>query len=252
MAQPLDGKVAIVTGAGGGLGRAQAHALARLGAQVIAHDRDAEAVANTVAALLAEGASGEAAIGDIADTAAFRQAAADIERRHGRIDILVNNAGIGGGEPFEDVSEARFDEIFRTNVRAPFFAAQAVIGGMKARGWGRIVNISSLIALRGADGNPHYAGSKTALFGFTRSWAIEFAPYGITVNTVVPSFIETPMATAHFDDAEFARRAAANPAQRLATPEDVAGVVAYLAGPGAAFVNGQTISPNGGDFVGAM
>ncbi len=252
MSTPLDGRVAVVTGAGGGLGRAQATALAARGALVVAHDRDADTARATVETIAAAGRRAEAAIGDIADVAAVRNLFADLETRHGSIDILVNNAGIGGGGNLEDVSEDRYDGLFRVNVRGLFFATQAVIGGMKARRWGRIVNVSSLIAVRGTTGNPHYTGAKAALIGFARSWALEFAPYGITVNTVVPPFIKTPMATAHFDDAEFARRAAANPSGRLATPEDVANVVVFLAGPDAGFVTGQAISPNGGEFVGAM
>jgi NAD(P)-dependent dehydrogenase (short-subunit alcohol dehydrogenase family) len=244
--------VAIVTGAGGGLGRAQVLALAREGACVVAHDRDADSCAATVTEAAGRGARAEATVGDIADIAGFRAAVADVERRHGGVDILVNNAGIGGGETFEQVGEVRFDDLFRINVRAPFFAAQAVLPGMKRRRWGRILNVSSLIAVRGADGNPHYAGAKAALIGFARAWALEFAPYNICVNTVVPPFIETPMATAHFPPEEFARRAAANPMGRLATPDDVADLIAFLAGPRADFVTGQTISPNGGEFVGAM
>lgn len=252
MTGALDGQVALVTGAGAGLGRAQASALARNGATVIVYDRDADGAEATASAISTSGGAADAVVGDVADIDAFRAAVRDIAQRHGDIAILVNNAGIGGGEAFEDVSPERFEQLYRVNVRAPFFAAQAVVPGMKRRGGGRIVNVSSLIAVRGAAGNPHYAGTKAALIGFTRSWALEFAAHGITVNTVVPPFIKTPMATAHFDDAEFARRAAANPMGRLATPEDVAHLVAFLAGPRAAFVTGQTISPNGGEFVGAM
>jgi len=250
--RPLNDRLALVTGAGRGLGRAQAVALAGLGATVVVHDRDAGGASATAAAIAAQNGTAEEAIGDVADVASFRTLTDDLAQRHGGVDILVNNAAIGGGGGLEDVTEARFDELFRINVRAPFFAAQTVIPGMKAKGWGRIVNVSSLIAVRGSDGNPHYAGAKAALIGFTRSWALEFAAHGITVNTVVPPFIKTPMATAHFDDAEFERRAAANPTGRLATPEDVANLVSFLVSPAADFVTGQAISPNGGEFVGAM
>jgi len=252
MPKSLDGQVAIVTGAGGGLGRAQAAALAAEGATVIAHDMDAATAKTCAEAISSGGGTAEAVTGDVADIASFRRAVAELEHRHGRIDILVNNAGIGGGQSFEDVTEDLFDEIFRINAKAPFFAAQAVIGGMKRRRHGRIVNISSLVALRGTANNPHYAGSKAALIGFTRCWALEYASFNICVNTVVPSFIATPMATDYFSAEDIARRGQANPMGRLATPEDVAKLVTFLAGPGGNFMTGQTLSANGGEYVGAM
>ena len=252
MADALQGQVAIVTGAGGGLGRAQAAALAAEGALVVVHDRNRATAATCAEAIVNGGGTAEVVVGDVTDNADFRKAAADIERRHGRIDILVNNAGIGGGQAFEDVNEALFDEIFRINAKAPFFAAQAVIAGMKQRRHGRIINISSLVALRGTANNPHYAGSKAALIGFARCWALEYAPFNIGVNTVVPSFIATPMATNFFNAEDIARRGQANPMGRLATPDDVAKLVTFLAGPGADFITGQTLSANGGEYVNAM
>ena len=252
MANALDGQVAIVTGAGGGLGRAQAAQLAQDGAFVIAHDCDAATAAACVDAITQSGGRAEAAVGDVTDFGGFRTFVGDIESRHGRIDILVNNAGVGGGQSFEDVTEEAFDDIFRINAKAPFFAAQAVVPGMKQRGHGRIINISSLVALRGTANNPHYAGSKAALIGFTRCWALEYAGSNICVNTVVPSFIATPMATNFFSPENIAARGAANPMGRLAVPEDVAKLVAFLAGPGANFMTGQTLSANGGEYINAM
>ncbi|MEK9945355.1 MAG: SDR family oxidoreductase [Alphaproteobacteria bacterium] len=252
MANPMDDQVAFVTGAGGGLGRAQAVRLAQDGAHVVVHDRDADTAKACVAAIENAGGQAEATIGDVTDFANLRATLEDTERRLGHIDILVNNAGVGGGQSFEDITEEMFDEIFRINAKAPFFAAQAVIPGMKQRGHGRIINISSLVALRGTANNPHYAGSKAALIGFTRCWALEYAPHKICVNTVVPSFIATPMATNAFGADYIAERSAANPMGRLANPEDVAKLVAFLAGPDADFITGQTLSANGGEYINAM
>mgnify|MGYP003353500979 FL=1 len=131
-------------------------------------------------------------------------------------------------------------------------ATQAAVPAMKANGWGRIINVSSLIGARGTDGNPHYAGAKAALFGFTRSWAIELAPHGITVNTVVPALTETPMSLAVMNGTDFAARAKAVPMGRLGKPADCAALIGYLCSPAAGFVTGQAISPNGAEYVGAL
>lgn len=248
----LDGQVALVTGAAAGIGHAIAVALASSGAHVVLADADdagGQAAADT---LKAQGCAASAAVLDVSNTEAGRSLIGQIDRRHGRLDILVNNAALGGGESFADVTEARFDRLFAVNVRGAFFLAQAAAAVMKRSGRGRIINISSLIAAKGAPGNPHYAGAKAALLGFTRAWAVELAPSGVTVNTVLPALTITPMAQGAMTQAQLDARAAANPMGRLGAAEDVAAAVLYLCSPGSDFVSGQSISPNGAEFVGAL
>ncbi len=245
-------RVAIVSGAGSGLGRAMALGLAADGAATAILDIDAAAAEETAGLVRVRGGTAVAWAVDVADVARLPAAVAAVRAQFGRIDVLVNNAGVGDGLPFESITPATFDRVFAVNVRGAFFLAQAVVPVMKAQRHGRIVNISSLIAVRGAPGNPDYAGAKAALIGFTRSWALELAPHGITVNVVIPALTPTPMATARMSAAELADRALQVPMKRLGTPEDVAALACFLASPAAGFVTGQAVSPNGGEFVGAM
>jgi 3-oxoacyl-[acyl-carrier protein] reductase len=246
------GRVAIISGAGSGIGRAITLGLAAAGVATAIFDLDAAAAERTADEVRALGGSAIAHAVDVADVARLPAAVEAVRGHFGRIDVLVNNAGIGNGLPFEAVTPASFDRVFAVDVRGAFFLAQAVVPWMKSQRQGRIINISSLIAVRGAAGNPDYAGAKAALFGFTRSWALELAPHGITVNVVVPALTPTPMATATMTPQELAARAQAVPMKRLATPEDVAAVTCFLASPAASFMTGQAVSPNGGEFVGAM
>ena len=248
----LSGRIALVTGGGKGIGLATSLALAAAGAKTIVLDRDA-AAGRAAARLITEaGGTSEAVTCDIADTTATRRVVKDCVASHGRIDILVNNASLGGGGAFEGVSEEEFDRLFAIDVRGTFFLTQSVVPAMKRHRFGRIVNIASLLAVKGAPGNPHYAGAKSALFGFARAWAVELAPHGVTVNTVVPALTPTPMTRAVMSDDELSARARVLPMKRLGTPEDVAPLVVYLASPAAEFVTGQAISPNGGEYVGPI
>lgn len=248
----LAGRVAVVTGGGSGIGRAIATRLARDGAMVAILDVDASAAEEAAAFARASGSAAEAVHVDVSYVRGCPGLISGLQARFGSVDILVNNAGVGDGLHFEAVTEESFDRVFDVNVRGAFFLAQAAVPGMKKRGYGRIVNVSSLIAVRGAPGNPHYAGSKAALLGFTRAWALELAPHGITVNAVVPALTPTPMALAALGPEVLEARAHAVPMNRLGEPEDVAAVTSFLASAEASFVTGQVISPNGGEFVGAM
>jgi 3-oxoacyl-[acyl-carrier protein] reductase len=248
----LKGRVAIVSGGGSGIGRAIAIALAAVGAVVAIFDVDVAAADETASLVRGQGGIASAQFVDVADVARLPEAVSVVCDRFGSADVLVNNAGIGDGLAFESVTPASFDRVFAVNVRGAFFLAQAVVPAMKARRHGRIVNVSSLIAVRGAAVNPHYAGAKAALIGFTRSWALELAPHGITVNVVVPALTPTPMATAAMTAEALDARALGVPMNRLATPEDTAAVTCFLASSAAGFLTGQALSPNGGEFVGPM
>jgi NAD(P)-dependent dehydrogenase (short-subunit alcohol dehydrogenase family) len=248
----LAGSVALVSGAGSGIGRAIALGLAGAGAAIAILDVDVQGGEETARLVRGKGAASYVLKASVAEVAPLPALVGKVRERLGSIDVLVNNAGVGDGLAFEAVTPESFDRVFGVNTRGAFFLAQAVVPVMKAQRHGRILNVASLIAVRGAVGNPHYAGAKAALLGFTRSWALELAPFGITVNALVPALTPTPMATAAMTPEELAARAQAVPMGRLGTPEDVAAAALYLASPGAAFVTGQVLSANGGEYVGAM
>ena len=246
----LDGKIAMVTGAGSGMGAAHAEILAERGAHVIVQDVDADGRAPKQAdAIAAAGGSAEAMVGDVSDTPDLKAKIADAIDRHGRIDILVNNAGISGRQtPFLEIDEDFFDRMFQVHVKGAFFASQAVIPAMREAGYGKIVNISSNFAMHGGQGMAHYTSAKGALLGLTKVLAREFGPDGIRVNAVAPGLVRTPM-TERLGDVGFETFRVNVPIQRLAVPRDVAEAVAFLASPASDMITGQTISPSGGDPI---
>ena len=231
------------------MGRSHASLLAERGADVIVHDRK-EAIEETAEIVRAKGHRALAIQGDIRDVtalqSAFRSAIADF----GPIDILVNNAGVGG--PRRSVAEIDpdiFNEMFEVNVRGTFFATQAVIPTMIERGYGRIVNISSTYAMGGAVFSSHYAASKAAISGFTKSWARELAPHKITVNAVAPGFVLTDMTQGSNNEAQLDERAAKMPLGRFSEPQDISYAVAWLASDEAEIITGQVVSPNAGEVI---
>lgn len=237
----LTGQVALVTGGASGIGAAIAAELAARGATVAVTDIDdgklEAAKAKGLIALRVDNRS----VPDI------QQAVAALIAQARRIDILVNNAGISGYSlSLEAIDEAGFAAMFDTHVKGAFFFAQAVVPGMKARGRGRIVNMSSNFAMTGFPSMSHYVGAKGALLGLTKAWAREFAPHGITVNAVAPGLVATPMTQASLGAQELELRSHSVPLGRLAEPREIAYAVAWLAGPEAAMMTGQLISPNGG------
>ena len=243
----LDGLVALVTGGASGMGLAHACLMAARGARVAITDVSGLALEEAQARIVGDGGIVLPLIADNQSVGNARRAVADAERAFGRIDILVNNAGISGKSlPVENIGETEFDRMFGTHVKGAFFFTQAVVPGMKERRFGRIVNISSNFVLSGSRGASHYTGAKAALHGLTRAWALEFAPWGITVNTVAPGLVETPLTLDSLGAEEIARRASDFPLGRIARPEEVAYAVAWLASREADMMTGQLVSPNGG------
>jgi len=240
MAQPLENRTALVTGASRGIGKACAIALADAGADVavnyVARKADAEQVAE---AIRKRGRKVAVLQADVSDSQAVAALVRDAERALGPIDILVNNAGIAVRRGLDDLSEEDFDRTILVNLKSAFLCTQAVLPGMRARKWGRVINISSGAARGGGVVGPHYNASKAGMEALTRGYAARLAAQGVTVNAVSPSLIATDMT---------ADRAAENavriPVGRMGTPEEVGIVVAMLAQN--AYMTGQTVQVNGG------
>lgn len=243
----LTGRVAVVTGAGQGLGRAFAIRLAAEGARVAVADRNT-AGATAVAAEIGPGRAAPVTV-DVSDEDSVADMLTTVRRTLGEVDILVNNAALFSTltlRPFDEIGVAEWDQVMAVNVRGPFLCARAVAPGMRARGHGKIVNISSAAVLLGRPNYLHYVASKAALVGMTRSLATELGPHGITVNAVMPGFTRTevPRATVTPEQAE--RILASQAIKRRQVPADLVGAVAFLASADSDFITGQTINIDGG------
>ena len=251
MTGPLNGRTALVTGAGSGMGRAHAEVLAERGAHIVVQDVVPERTDSVAEAIRTAGGSAEALTGDAADIRAMHEAVERIAGARGAVDILVNNAGISGLQlPFEEIDETGYDAMLAVHVKSAFFLCKAVVPGMKAQRWGRIINVSSMFAMIGSPNAAHYTLAKGALLGLTKALARELGPWNIAVNALAPGLVKTEMTQISLgDDTEFDRRAATVPMRRLAGPRDLAYAVAFLASDEAALMTGQTISPNGGNAI---
>ena len=243
----LSGRVAFVTGASRGIGRAIAARLAANGAVVVAAARGDNAQA-TVDAIRAAGGQAEAVSLDVTDAALSEAAIADTVQRHGRVDILVNNAGITRDQLMLRLKREDWDAVLATNLTSVYTLTQAVLKPMIRQRSGRIVCISSVVGQSGNPGQANYAASKAGLIGFAKAVALEVASRNITVNVVAPGMIETDMTGAI---AEKAREAilARIPLGRLGAPDEVAAAVSFLASDEAAYITGQVLAVNGGMYL---
>jgi 2-hydroxycyclohexanecarboxyl-CoA dehydrogenase len=241
------GRVAVVTGAGRGIGRAIAIRLAADGAAVAVWDLDAAGAEETVGRIVQASGRAIACIGDASAEAEIATALAHTHAELGAVSILVNNAAVAEVCPFPEISAAALDRMFRINLRGPFVCTQAIIPDMLAQRWGRIVNISSSSAQGGAKGMAHYAASKGGVIGLTKALAVEYVDQGVTVNTIPPGFIDTPMSGRTAE--QTAVLAAAAPMRRQGRPEEIAAACAYLVSEDAGYVTGQTLSVNGGRYL---
>jgi 3-oxoacyl-[acyl-carrier protein] reductase len=236
----LANRVALVTGGSRGIGRAIALALAEAGADVaVNYHSHPDAALQVIAAIRAGGRRAIACVADVSDGAAVRDMVRQVEAGLGQIDVLVNNAGIAIARGVDDLTEADFDRTIAVNLKSAFLCIQAVLPGMRARRWGRIVNITSGAARGSGIVGVHYNASKAGMEGLTRGYSTRVVKDGITVNAVAPSLIETDMIGGNRAD-----RAARVPLGRLGTPEEVA--QATLMAIGNAYMTGQTIQVNGG------
>jgi 3-oxoacyl-[acyl-carrier protein] reductase len=243
----LTGKIAIVTGASRGIGRAIAELLAARGALVVAAARAGNA-ADTAAGIVQTGARAEAATVDVTDTESVAAMVAGVIERHGRIDVLVNNAGIARDQLMLRMKRDDWDQVIATNLTSAFTCVQAVLKPMIRQRGGRIITISSVVGQMGNAGQANYAASKAGLIGFSKAMAREVASRNITVNVVTPGLIETDMTKGIKDKAQ-ADWASAIPLGRLGTPTDVAAAVCFLASDEAAYITGQVLAVNGGMYM---
>jgi 3-oxoacyl-[acyl-carrier protein] reductase len=243
----LEGRIAIVTGASRGIGRAIAEQLAARGALVVAAARG-EHARETTAAIAATGGRAEAATLEVTDPASVESLVAGVLARHGRIDVLVSNAGIARDQLLMRMKRADWDAVLDTNLTAAFTCAQAVLRPMLKQRGGRIIAVASVVGQMGNAGQANYAASKAGLIGFTKALAREVASRGITVNAVAPGLIETDMTRAITGDAR-ASWADQIPLGRPGTPEDVAGAVCFLASDEASYITGHVLAVNGGMYM---
>jgi 3-oxoacyl-[acyl-carrier protein] reductase len=245
----LKGRIALVTGASQGIGRACAVELARAGATVVVAARNEVKLAEAVAEI--EGAGGQAAAIplDVANEESIKAGAKAVIERFGKVEILVNNAGITRDGLMMAMKRADWDGVLETNLTGAFLLTQAVLRPMLKNRWGRIINISSVVGRTGQAGQVNYAASKAGLIGLTRSLAREVASRGITVNAVAPGYIETPM-TAVLDEKQRAAMMATIPLGRAGTDVEIAQAVAFLASDAAGYITGHVLDVNGGMFMG--
>ncbi|PXW24898.1 3-oxoacyl-[acyl-carrier-protein] reductase [Paraburkholderia caballeronis] len=241
----LKNKVAIITGAGQGIGAATALKFAREGATVAMCDLNADALAAVTDACREAGAQASAFALDVADREAVGAMVATVLARHGRIDVLVNNAGITRDARLQKMTLKQFDDVIDVNLRAVFNTTQAVVDIMVEQRSGVVLNASSVVGLYGNYGQTNYAAAKFGVIGFTRTWSRELGPKGIRVNAVAPGFVDTPILSTVPDDV-LAKMRAQVPLGRLGRPDEIASVYAFLASDEASYINGAVIEASGG------
>lgn len=248
MAQTLEGKIALVTGASQGIGRACALALAQAGARVGLAARNETKLKEVAAEIAAAGGSAETFVLDISQEESIKSVAKEAIERLGGLHILVNNAGITRDTLVLRMKRNDWDEVLNTNLTGTFLLTQAVLSPMMKARWGRIINISSVVGETGQAGQANYAASKAGMIGLTKSLARELASRGITANAVAPGYIETAM-TAVLDEKQRSAMLTQVPAGRAGTDEEIAAAVRFLASPEAAYITGHTLDVNGGMYM---
>ena len=243
----LDGKTALVTGGSRGIGAGIALALGDAGANiVINYEKSADKALKVAEQIEAKGTRAVVVQSDVSDYEQVKQLFARAEKEFGGIDILVNNAGIHQHLKVGELPFADWKKVLQVNLDSNFITCTLALPYMKGKGWGRIINISSLVAFGGTDVESHYTASKAGQVGFTKALALETAEFGITVNAIAPGSIETDMLAAHTEERR-KKLLSQIPVGRLGQPEDIAYGVLFLASPQASFITGQVIHINGGE-----
>lgn len=243
-------RIALVTGGMGGLGEAICIKLAALGYHVVTtYSPGNKKAAEWLASMKENGFDFHAYPCDVSDYDSARQCVASIEKEIGPVDVLVNNAGITRDVTFKKMEKLDWDEVMATNLDSVFNMTKPVCDGMVERGWGRIINISSVNGQKGAFGQTNYSAAKAGMHGFTKALALEVARKAVTVNTISPGYIGTKMVTAIPQEVLDTKIIPQIPMGRLGKPEEIAGLVAYLASDEAAFLTGANIAINGGQHM---
>ena len=248
--QDFQGKVAIVTGAGRGMGRAVALRLAAAGASVAVNDLRSEDAQRVADELTDSGTKSVAVQGDVTKSTDVGQMVDSTIDSLGAVHILINNAGVLRPTPVFDIEEDEWDFVVGVNLKGTYLCSRAVLPAMRNQGWGRIVNFSSTAGKNVSTvGGAHYTAAKAGILGFTRHLAKEEAAYGITVNSVCPGLIDTEMVRDTISEDRADAYAASFPIQRLGEPEEVAELVAFLASDRASYITGASLDINGGDLM---
>lgn len=249
MAGELDGRVALVTGGSRGIGRATALRLAEMGATVaVNYNASAGPAEEVVSQITVAGGNGAAFAADVADPKAVEALIAAVVGKFGKLDILVNNAGIVRDNIMMRMSLDEWDAVFNTNLRSMFITCQAALRGMMRNRWGRIINLTSVVALSGNSGQANYVAAKAGVIGLSKSLAREYASRSITVNAIAPGYIDTDIVAAIPENLQ-AEMIKQIPLGRIGKPEEVADAIAFLASERAAYITGQVLSVNGGMYM---
>lgn len=245
MSSTFEGRVAVVTGAGRGIGKAIAESLAAGGATVICVSKSAASCGQVAEAIISRGGKARALAVDVADGEAVAKASADLVEEFGTIDILVNNAGITKDGMMLRMSSEDWNSVLQTNLSSCFYWIKGLGRPMARKRWGRIVNITSVIGLMGNAGQVNYSAAKAGIIGLTKSVAKEFASRSVTCNAVAPGFIQTDM-TADLDEEVTKQILAQIPLKKFGKPEDISHIVEFLCSEKASFITGQVFTVDGG------
>jgi NAD(P)-dependent dehydrogenase (short-subunit alcohol dehydrogenase family) len=243
----FEGKTAIVTGAGAGIGRGIAQTFAREGAHVVVADIDADAAGQVAAEIVKANGAGEAHAVDVTETAQVKKLMQAIGERHGKLDVLVNNAGVGERSDFRHLTDEAWDRVWKVNLDGTVRCAREAFELLRASGRGSVVNLSSVMADKHTRQMAVYSATKGAVLALSRSLAVEYAPYGIRVNTLLPGYVETALIGRYIANPMIAKGLLAQtPLRRFGTPEDIANAALFLASDEAAYITGAALNVDGG------
>jgi NAD(P)-dependent dehydrogenase (short-subunit alcohol dehydrogenase family) len=243
----LEDKIALVTGAGAGIGRAIAETFAREGAHVVVADRDGEAAREVADSITKSNGSAEAESVDVTDTAQVKALMGRLAEKFGHLDVLVNNAGVGERSDFRHLDDAAWDKVWKTNVDGTVRCAREAFDLLKASGKASIINLSSVMATKHTRQMSVYSATKGAVSALSRSLAVEYAPYGIRVNALCPGYVETALIGRYMNNPMIAKALLTQtPLRRFGTPQDIANAALFLASDEAAYITGAGLHVDGG------